>query len=173
MILVVGSTSKIKELAFRSVFGQLIEDIRTVKSKSLVPDGPFEEETFLGARNRCRTAKEIMPLVGAMYAAIENGLRFRGSDVVDFPVFHCIFPDGSELMSTGPEIVIPNSVYSEWKKSLVTHPNLTWGDVYASSTGCDPKNPHEHLTGIRRVDYLEKTLAPLSYVVLCKGRSTG
>ncbi len=166
MIIVVGSTSAIKEQAFRIAFEGHPVDIRLVKAKSYVPEQPKDSETFLGARNRCRTAKTELSLDGAFYMAIENGIQSRGATVVDFPVFHAIMPDGFELMATGPEVVVPSAIYEEWEQRSVGDPNLTWGDVYSMRTGCDTKDPHKHLTGTPRLQYLIDTIRPVLPVIL-------
>lgn len=169
MILVVGSTSPIKTQAFLDAFDRVEVKILPVKATSLVPEQPCGAQTFLGARNRCFSAKVEHPVIGAFYVAIENGIKANVdemNEMVDFPVLHVVAPDGFEFMTTGPTMVIPLPIYEEWEQRSVGDPNLTWGDVYAEHMGCDPKDPHKHLTGTPRLQYLINTIRPVIPIIL-------
>jgi len=167
MIFVVGSESPIKIRAHKIAFEALDPEIRGVKVFSFVPEGPYGSETFEGARSRCIGARDQCRVHGAFYTAIENGIQQNlDGRVVDFPVFHIIFPNEKELMVTGPSVVVPGTIYREWEDRVSKERKLTWGDVYAERHGCDPKNPHSHLTGTPRVQLLVDTIRPIVPLVL-------
>lgn len=166
MIIVLGSESPIKIQAHRIAFEILSSDIRGVKVPSFVPEGPYGAETFEGARNRCLVARDRHPTPSAFYTSVENGIQkypdgSLGGEVVDFPVFHMIFPNGREMMVTGPHVVVPSTVYREWEDRVSRERGLTWADVYAERHGCDPKDPHSHLTGTPRLQFLVDTIRPV------------
>ncbi len=166
MIIIVGSTSAIKEQAFRIAFEGIASGIRTFDAASGVDEQPCGFETHRGARNRCMSAQMGLPLPGAAYMAIENGIKSHGGDTVDFAVFHAVMPDGFELSVTGPQVVVPSDIYDEWEQRSYRDNTLTWGDVYSGRRGCDRKDPHKHLTGTPRLQYLVETIRPVLPVIL-------
>lgn len=154
MKIVVASTSAIKFKAVRHALKQIPPyfdfDVRTAKAPSGVNEQPLGlEETALGAENRLIVVERDHP--DALIISIENGLDRQGQDLA---IIHVRGPHTGSIIELSDRIQMPQSAIEAAKdRNLHT---TTAGQVLAEQSGCQPDDPHAHLTGgkVTRLDLL-------------------
>jgi non-canonical (house-cleaning) NTP pyrophosphatase len=145
MKFVVGSMSERKNETVRKVVEQLFpleKDIEVVgcNVQSLVPDTPYDDETYQGARNRAVHSKEN-DLYAHYYIGLESGLVERYGHIYEEAWAVVIASDGWECYGYSSGLKVPDYILGRMKKENMAHsdvmalieeefgklPNDTWG----------------------------------------------
>lgn len=145
MHIVVGSTSERKIAAVRRVVGEFFtraDDLTYAGTDvaSGVPETPYDEQTYRGAKQRAVGAKRAAPRA-RLAVGLESGLVERYGHVYEEAWAVCIDAEGNEFAGYSSGLKVPDSVLAEMHARGKTHaevmtileeqhgqlPNDTWG----------------------------------------------
>jgi len=109
MKVLVGSTNPVKVQAVKEAFSKFFEDVEVKgrKVNSGVPDQPFDDDTFKGARNRARA---LMDEEADFYVGLEGGVTELLGRTFTFGAFCIIDRAGRESFGASPLLLLPSRV---------------------------------------------------------------
>ncbi len=145
MNIVIGSLSALKVAAVHEACCCLgwNATITHVATHSGIATQPFgQEETLLGAQNRCRAAHLKDPMAYAI--GIENGLRYQGDHYEDWAVIVIRTPDGRECNFDSDPVLVPSGLVDETRQRGFEQ--QTMGSILAERCGSPADDPHIFLT---------------------------
>lgn len=128
MKVLVGSKNPVKLQAVKEAFSKFFDDVQ-VKARSVesgVPDQPFGDDTFRGARNR---ALALQDEEADFYVGLEGGVMDVLDRTVTFGAFCIIDSQGKESFGTSPVLLLPDRVIKGLKEGKEL------GDVMDELTG--------------------------------------
>ena len=98
MKVLVASTNPTKIKAVNNAFSKYFRNVsvKGVKTASGVPEQPFGEETFLGARNRAKSLLSSHAESADLFVGIEGGIERRFSRLFSFSVV-CILDKNGKM----------------------------------------------------------------------------
>ena len=165
MLIVLASTSQIKQTALKEALSELgVSEytLKAVKAFSNVNEQPINQETYDGARQRLIHAREQFPNAD-ITVSIENGL-FTDSDVqyIDRAVIMAQTLDNKirDVLTEGVEF--SNIYVDEAASREGGFTKWTAGQIMAERALVkDDSDPHVDLSGISRAVYLKNGLVKL------------
>lgn len=109
MKVLVGSTNPVKIDAALEAFSKFFDgvEVEGVPVQSGVPDQPYGDETFEGARNRALALRERN---ADFYVGIEGGVREVMGRTITQGAFCIVSADGRESFGTSPILELPPRV---------------------------------------------------------------
>ncbi|MCU7496481.1 MAG: inosine/xanthosine triphosphatase [Ignavibacteria bacterium] len=118
MLVLVGSANPVKVNAVRDSFSRYFEgvEVKGYATASKVPDQPFGEETFTGAKNRVLGLLEVNSrenLNADYFVGIEGGVLSYFSRWFGFGVMCIMDKNGKTGFGTSPHFELPQVVMEE------------------------------------------------------------
>ncbi|MDO8659782.1 MAG: inosine/xanthosine triphosphatase [Candidatus Parcubacteria bacterium] len=131
MLIILGTTSEIKQKALKEILKQYEgvlpflkkSEIVPRKVDSLVPETPYNSQTLEGARNRVGALFNKYGKEGDLFIGLESGLVER--ERMLFEECWCVICDktGKEHVGYSSGLFLPNHITDEMKKGK-THPEV-------------------------------------------------
>lgn len=123
MKVIVGSTSKRKIDVVKKVFDQYFSDenleIISHDSVSGVPNTPYDEQTYIGAKNRASDARQAQS--ANYYVGLETGMVTRYGILFDEAWACVISKDGNEYFGYSSGLRVPNFILKRMKELTMEH----------------------------------------------------
>jgi non-canonical (house-cleaning) NTP pyrophosphatase len=150
MKFVIGSTSKRKidvaEKIIRQFFNKEEITVEGYAAKSLVPETPWDKQTFDGAQNRANDSK-VNNNGADYYIGVESGLIERYGHIYEEAWCVVIAPDNKEYYGYSSGLKVPDLILKRMDELKMEHsdvmtiiekefgklPNDTWG-TYSGGT---------------------------------------
>lgn len=125
MRIVVGSTSERKIEAVRRIVTELFPrdgdiDCTGTAVASGVPETPYDEQTYRGAKQRATSAREKLPQA-TFAVGLESGLVERYGHLYEEAWAVCIDAEGNEFTGYSSGLKVPDSVLEEMQARGKTH----------------------------------------------------
>ncbi|MGE5402848.1 MAG: inosine/xanthosine triphosphatase, partial [Ignavibacteriales bacterium] len=146
MLVLVGSGNPVKINAVKEAFARYFGEVETrgFATDSSVPDQPFGEDTYAGARNRALELQKIDLLEGFRadyYVGIEGGVMNYYSRWFGFGVMCVMNSAGKAGFGSSPHYELPSSVVDE------LHRGKELGTVMDELTGKYNTKQHKGAVG--------------------------
>ena len=151
MKFIIGSTSQRKIKIAEKIIGQFFTDQKDIliegfSAKSLMPDTPFDKQTFDGARNRAIDSKANIT-DGNYYIGMESGLIERYGHIYEEAWAVVLCDDEKEYSGYSSGLKVPDFILKKMDDLKMEHcdvmtlieeeygklPNDTWG-TYSGRT---------------------------------------
>jgi len=128
MKIIVGSKNPVKIQAVKEAFSKFFDEVHVMSrsAKSGVPDQPFGDDTFRGARNRALALRDED---ADFYVGLEGGVMDVLDRTVTFGAFCIIDVHGKESFGMSPILLLPDQVIKGLKEGKEL------GDVMDELTG--------------------------------------
>lgn len=121
MKVLVGSQNPVKVDAVKEAFSKYFQDVETIgmKVSSDVPDQPFDEQTYEGAKNRALALKKISEeqnLDADFFVGVEGGVIKLYGNWLQFGGMCIIDKKGRTSFGASPHYPLPDSVVEQLLK---------------------------------------------------------